>query len=79
MSFVKRRRFDVTNSTELLPFCDVQWPGGRGSAFGDGASKYLLPAKCKFGVVVDTPAGDANEIGDRGGLRPVIPCGLPFW
>lgn len=60
--------------------CVVQLLGGRGRAFGDGASKYLLPAKCKFGVVVDTPAGDANDIGDRGGLRPVVtPCGLPLW
>lgn len=46
----------------------VQWLGGRGNAFGDGASKYLLPAKCKFGGDVDTPAGDADD-GDRGDIR----------
>lgn len=57
---------------------DVQWHGGRGRAFGDGASKYLLLAKCKFGVVVETATGDANVMGDRGGLRPVKPCGLPL-
>lgn len=46
---------------------EVQCVGGRGNAFGEGASKYLLPAKCKFGGEFVTPAGDAKLDGDRDG------------
>lgn len=45
--------------------------GGAGNVVGDGASKYLLLAKCIFGGDMHTPAGDANDIGDRGEIRPV--------
>lgn len=90
--FVNKRRFDVDSDGVALDVAidnvivvdptwfpmDVQCDGGCGNEFGAGASKYLDPAKYKFGGDRDTPAGDANDIGDRGEFRP-LPCGLPFW
>lgn len=58
-----RRRFDESSVIHLV--------GGAGNVVGDGASKYLLLAKCIFGGDMHTPAGDANDIGDRGEIRPV--------
>lgn len=55
---------------------DVQCVGGCGNELGDGASKYLLPAKCKFGGDVDTPAGDA-KYDERDG--EILPSGLLLW
>jgi len=85
LPFVNKRRFVSNGAGKAFSdeftfgFDDgeVQCIGGCGNEFGDGASKYLLPAKCKFGGDIETPAGDANDIGERGELRPL--CGLPFW
>jgi len=58
-SFINRRRFDDDGLVN-----PVQWTGGCGNVSGDGASKYLLPAKLEFGGDDATPAGDAKYDGD---------------
>lgn len=64
-----------------MPFarCAVQCCGGRGNESGDGASKHLLLAKCKFGGDEATPAGDANVAGvDDDEWPPGLMRLLPF-
>lgn len=64
----------AATSVDTLPFgvrgCTVQCCGGRGNESGDGASKHLLLAKCKFGGDDDTPAGDAKHTGVDGNEWP---------
>lgn len=59
------------NRRLLVVSCVIHLVGGAGNVLGDGASKYLLLAKCIFGGDRLTPADDAYDCGDRGEIRPV--------
>lgn len=60
----------VWNSRRLVVSCVIHLVGGAGNVLGDGASKYLLLAKCIFGGDRLAPADDAYVIGDLGEIRP---------
>lgn len=65
-TLLNRRRFDELPLIVLAIRSPraVQCMGGRGNESGAGASKYLLPAKCRFGGEFDTPAGEAKHDAD---------------
>lgn len=56
---------------------DSQWIGGRGNAFGGGASKHLLPANNEaFGGDDDDATAAVVDDGDEAALKPP---GLDRW